>query len=205
LNKPFQRNNNFRGKKDLHKINNFISAADVRVILDDGEQLGVMKKNEAIDIAKGRGMDLVEIAPNNNPPVCKIVDYGKFKYQEQKKKNEAKKKVAEDADAYLLARSKQLEKLTLSSSFKPLLVAPFDAELFGHWWYEGPFFIKNILMNTGILWVSETMFTILDLPIFLPILKSIKNLLKIIFSNLYVKIQYRQTSFYNWHCRNFYF
>ena len=51
-----------------------------------------MKKNEALDIAKGRGMDLVEIAPNNNPPVCKIVDYGKFKYQEQKKKNEAKKK-----------------------------------------------------------------------------------------------------------------
>ncbi len=92
MNRPFQRNNNFRGKRDLHKINNFISAADVRVILDDGEQLGVMKKNEAIDIAKGRGMDLVEIAPNNNPPVCKIVDYGKFKYQEQKKKNEAKKK-----------------------------------------------------------------------------------------------------------------
>ena len=92
MNKPYQRNNNFRGKKDLHKINNFISAADVRVILDDGEQLGVMKKNEALDIAKGRGMDLVEIAPNNNPPVCKIVDYGKFKYQEQKKKNEAKKK-----------------------------------------------------------------------------------------------------------------
>ena len=58
--------------------------------MDDGEQLGVMKKNEAIDIAKGRGMDLVEIAPNNKPPVCKIVDYGKFKYQEQKKKNEAK-------------------------------------------------------------------------------------------------------------------
>ena len=75
MNRPFQRNNNFRGKRDLHKINNFISAADVRVILDDGEQLGVMKKNEAIDIAKGRGMDLVEIAPNNNPPVCKIVDY----------------------------------------------------------------------------------------------------------------------------------
>ena len=92
MNKPFQRNNNFRGKKDLHKINNFISAADVRVILDDGEQLGVMKKKEDIDIAKGRGMDLVEIAPNNNPPVCKIVDYGKFKYQEQKKKYEAKKK-----------------------------------------------------------------------------------------------------------------
>ena len=91
LNRPFNKNNNFRGKRDLHRINNFISAAEVRVILDDGEQLGVMTKNEAIDIAKGRGLDLVEIAPNNKPPVCKIVDYGKFKYQEQKKKNEAKK------------------------------------------------------------------------------------------------------------------
>ena len=92
MNRPFNKNFNFRGKRDLHKINNFISATEVRVILDDGEQLGVMTKNEAIDIAKGRGLDLVEIAPNNKPPVCKIVDYGKFKYQEQKKKNEAKKK-----------------------------------------------------------------------------------------------------------------
>ena len=62
--------------------------------------------------------------------------------------NEAKKKATEHSDIYLLARSKQLEKLTLSSSFKPLLVAPFDAELFGHWWYEGPFFIENILKNS---------------------------------------------------------
>jgi translation initiation factor IF-3 len=60
--------------------------------MDDGEQLGVMKTNEAIDLAKNRKMDLVEIAASNNPPVCKIIDYGKFKYQEQKKKNEAKKK-----------------------------------------------------------------------------------------------------------------
>ena len=61
-------------------------------MLDDGEQLGVMKTQDAINVAKDRKMDLVEIAPNNNPPVCKIIDYGKFKYQEQKKKNEAKKK-----------------------------------------------------------------------------------------------------------------
>ena len=85
MNRPFNKNSNFRGKRDLHKINNFINSSEVRVILDDGEQLGVMTKNEAIDIAKGRGLDLVEIAPNNKPPVCKIVDYGKFKYQEQKK------------------------------------------------------------------------------------------------------------------------
>ena len=59
MDKPFNKNNFFRGKRDLHKINNFISASEVRVILDDGEQLGVMSKIEAIDIAKGRGLDLV--------------------------------------------------------------------------------------------------------------------------------------------------
>jgi len=63
--------------------------------------------------------------------------------------NEAIKKTEEHADIYLQDRSKQLKKLTLSSSFKPLLVAPFDAELFGHWWYEGPFFIKNILKKSN--------------------------------------------------------
>ena len=76
----------------MHRINSQIRNEEVRVLLDDGEQLGVMKTQEAINVAKDRKMDLVEIAPNNNPPVCKIVDYGKFKYQEQKKKNEAKKK-----------------------------------------------------------------------------------------------------------------
>ena len=81
---------NFR--KPLHRINSQIRNEEVRVLLDDGEQLGVMKTQDAINVAKDRKMDLVEIAPNNNPPVCKIIDYGKFKYQEQKKKNEAKKK-----------------------------------------------------------------------------------------------------------------
>ena len=92
MNRPFNKNNNFRGKRDLHRINNFISAAEVRVILDDGEQLGVMTKTEAIDIAKGRGLDLVEISPKTNPPVCKVMDYGKYKYESQKKANQAKKK-----------------------------------------------------------------------------------------------------------------
>ena len=87
------KNPNFKNhKKDFHRINTQIKSDEVRVLLDDGEQLGVMKTSEAINIAKDRKMDLVEIAPNNKPPVCKIIDYGKFKYQEQKKKNEAKKK-----------------------------------------------------------------------------------------------------------------
>ena len=62
--------------------------------------------------------------------------------------NEAKGKVEEHSDNYLLARSKQLENLPISSSFDPLLIAPFDAELFGHWWYEGPMFIENILKKS---------------------------------------------------------
>ncbi len=87
------RNPTFKNsRKPLHRINSQIRNEEVRVLLDDGEQLGVMKTQDAIDVAKDRKMDLVEIAPNNNPPVCKIIDYGKFKYQEQKKKNEAKKK-----------------------------------------------------------------------------------------------------------------
>ena len=90
MNKPYNRN--FQRKRDLHKINRFISNENVRVILEDGEQLGVMTTKDAIELAQSRGVDLVEIAPNNDPPVCKIIDYGKFKYQEQKKKNEAKKK-----------------------------------------------------------------------------------------------------------------
>ena len=90
MNKPYNRN--FQRKRDLHKINRFISNENVRVILEDGEQLGVMTTKDAIELAQSRGVDLVEIAPNNDTPVCKIIDYGKFKYQEQKKKNEAKKK-----------------------------------------------------------------------------------------------------------------
>ena len=62
--------------------------------------------------------------------------------------DEAIKKVEEHADQYLLSRSKQLRNLSLSSSFEPLLIAPFDAELFGHWWYEGPRFIQNILRKS---------------------------------------------------------
>jgi len=64
----------------------------VRCISPDGEQLGVMKTADAIAQADAQGLDLVEVSPNTDPPVCKILDYGKFKYEAQKKKNEAKKK-----------------------------------------------------------------------------------------------------------------
>jgi translation initiation factor IF-3 len=64
----------------------------VRVVDDDGEQLGVLDTRDALDRAREKGLDLVEVAPNADPPVCKIMDYGKFKYQQQKKLQEAKKK-----------------------------------------------------------------------------------------------------------------
>ncbi len=64
----------------------------VRVIGENGEQFGVMDTRDAIRTAREQGMDLVEVAPNADPPVCKIIDYGKFQYEAKKKANEAKKK-----------------------------------------------------------------------------------------------------------------
>src|SRR5205807_1855613 len=64
----------------------------VRVIAEDGEEFGVMDTRDAIRSAREKGMDLVEVAPNAEPPVCKIIDYGKFQYLAKKKANEAKKK-----------------------------------------------------------------------------------------------------------------
>jgi translation initiation factor IF-3 len=64
----------------------------VRVVAEDGEEFGVMDTRDAIRAARDKGMDLVEVAPNADPPVCKIIDYGKFQYLAKKKANEAKKK-----------------------------------------------------------------------------------------------------------------
>ena len=84
----FQRRTKDRGPRS----NNRIFSPDVQVIASDGENLGVMNTNEAISMAKNQGLDLIEIAPNANPPVCKIMDMGKYKYDAQKKANLAKKK-----------------------------------------------------------------------------------------------------------------
>lgn len=64
----------------------------MRVIDDNGEQVGVLSIDEALHAAEERGLDLVEVAPNAKPPVCRIMDYGKYKYQQQKKQQEARKK-----------------------------------------------------------------------------------------------------------------
>ena len=67
------------------RINSDIRAASVRLIDSDGKQLGVMQPREALKLAETRGLDLVEIVPNSNPPVCKLADYGKFMYEASKK------------------------------------------------------------------------------------------------------------------------
>ena len=74
------------------KFNNRINSPEVQVIASNGENLGILNTNEAISMAKEEGLDLIEIAPNAKPPVCKIIDIGKYKYDAQKKANQAKKK-----------------------------------------------------------------------------------------------------------------
>ncbi len=79
-------------KKDQVLLNEQIRVPEVRCVGDDGTQYGIISRDEALRLAEQRGFDLVLIAPNANPPVCKIMDYGKFKYQQEKKLKEAKKK-----------------------------------------------------------------------------------------------------------------
>ena len=84
---------NYRAKKDTSlRTNEQITASEVRVISSSGKQLGIISIREALYHAEDEGFDLVEVSPDAKPPVCKIVDYGKLKYKEQKSKKEAKKK-----------------------------------------------------------------------------------------------------------------
>ncbi|MCK2088120.1 translation initiation factor IF-3 [Thauera aromatica] len=74
------------------RVNGEINALELRLVGEEGEQLGIVSLNAALNMAEEAGLDLVEIAPMAKPPVCKIMDYGKFKYQEQKKAHEARLK-----------------------------------------------------------------------------------------------------------------
>ena len=83
---------NFTPTRDGPRINDEINVLRVRLVDERGRMVGVVGRSEALGMAADAGLDLVEIAPNADPPVCKILDFGKFKYEEQKKKNEARKK-----------------------------------------------------------------------------------------------------------------
>ncbi len=84
----FQKRTKPKGPRANYKIN----SQEVQVIASNGENLGIMNTGKAVSMAKEEGLDLIEIAPNANPPVCKIIDMGKYKYEAQKKANKAKKK-----------------------------------------------------------------------------------------------------------------
>jgi translation initiation factor IF-3 len=79
-------------RNDGPRVNHQINVPQVRLVREDGSMVGVVTTREAISMAADVGLDLVEVSPNANPPVCKILDLGKFKYEEQKRKNEARKK-----------------------------------------------------------------------------------------------------------------
>ena len=84
----FQQRYRFKGPRANYRI----FAKEVQVISSDGKNLGIIPTKQAIDLAKQEGLDLIEISPNAKPPVCKIIDMGKYKYDLQKKANKAKKK-----------------------------------------------------------------------------------------------------------------
>ncbi|MFM8360033.1 MAG: translation initiation factor IF-3, partial [Verrucomicrobiota bacterium] len=85
------RPNRYQPAQPLHRINGRIKAREVRVIGQGGQQVGVLDLPAALALARQQGVDLVEIAPNAQPPVCRLVDYGKFKYELAKKERDAKK------------------------------------------------------------------------------------------------------------------
>lgn len=74
------------------RINEFIRITPIRVVDENGEQLGVIETSQALELARQRGLDLVEVAPMAKPPVCKIIDWGKYQYQQAKKEQQAKAK-----------------------------------------------------------------------------------------------------------------
>lgn len=81
-----------QNRQDGPRVNQEITAPRVRLVDADGEMVGIVTRREALDLAMEANLDLVEVSPNAEPPVCKILDNGKYKYELQKKKNEAKKK-----------------------------------------------------------------------------------------------------------------
>lgn len=108
MSRPFQ--SRFGAPSQLStRINGKIRAREVRVIGSDGTQVGILPLAEAINLARTQGVDLVEIAPNATPPVCRIVDFGKFRYEQSKKEKESKKH----------QQANRLKEVQLSASIDP--------------------------------------------------------------------------------------
>lgn len=90
MSRPFPSRGNYSNNSYV-RVNGKIRAREVRVVGDDGQQLGIKNLPEALNMARAQGVDLVEVAPNANPPVCRLVDYGKYRYEQSKKDKESKK------------------------------------------------------------------------------------------------------------------
>lgn len=89
MNRPYHRE---PAREPRTRINERVRAPEVRVIDENNEQLGIMTSRQAYFLARDRGLDLVEVAPTAQPPVCRIIDYGKYKYEQEKRERETKKK-----------------------------------------------------------------------------------------------------------------
>lgn len=90
MSRPFSSSSN-SGHGNFVRVNGKIRAREVRVIGMDGKQIGILPLGEALTLARQHGVDLVEVAPNANPPVCRLIDYGKYRYEQAKKEKEARK------------------------------------------------------------------------------------------------------------------
>ena len=108
MSRPFF-SRSFHSREPLHRRNGKIRAREVRVIDDAKQQLGVMTLNEALRLAQGKGLDLIEIASNATPPVCRIVDYGKFLYEEAKR----------DKDSHARQSASKMKELQISPAIDP--------------------------------------------------------------------------------------
>ena len=108
MSRPFSPRS-FHSREPLHRRNGKIRAREVRVIDDAKQQLGVMTLNEALRLAQGKGLDLIEIAPNAAPPVCRIVDYGKFLYEEAKR----------EKDSHARQSASKMKELQISPAIDP--------------------------------------------------------------------------------------
>ncbi len=108
LSSPFP-SRSFHSREPLHRRNGKIRAREVRVIDDAKQQLGVMSLNEALRLAQSKGLDLIEIAANATPPVCRIVDYGKFLYEESKR----------NKDTHARQSANRMKELQISPAIDP--------------------------------------------------------------------------------------
>lgn len=102
------------------RVNERIRAREVRVIDDNGAQLGVMTPQDALQIARDRGLDLIEVAPNAQPPVCRIMDYGKHKYEQAKRERETRKRQKSSEVRLIRVRNPQISQHDLDVKLRKL-------------------------------------------------------------------------------------